>query len=68
MKAEEMAMVRVKEEEEECKQMAKYQKNVQFHANPIKYYKAVVVKYGDKKLTTPLTPRLMTSQRGRIYN
>ena len=52
MKAEEMAMRRVKEEEEEQKRMAEYRRSLQFHAQPIKHYKPVVVRYSDKKLTT----------------
>lgn len=65
MKAEEMAMERVKEEEEGWKRMAEYRHSLLFKAQPIKY-KPVVVSYGDKKLTTPLTPTLMTSKRHRV--
>ena len=65
MKEEEMAAVRNEEEEEESKRMTEYRRSLQYHAQPIKHYKPVGVYYGDKELTTPLTPTLITSQRRR---
>ena len=65
MKEEESAMKRMEEEEEEHKKMVAYRRSLQHHAQPIKHYKPVEVSYGDKELTTPLTPILITSQRSR---
>ena len=65
MKEEEMAAVRIEEEEVEQKRMAEYRRSLQHHAQPIRHYKPVEVSYGDKELTTPLTPTLITSQRRR---
>ena len=65
MKEEEMAKMRAEEEEAERKRMMQYRRSLQHHAQPIKQYKPVEVCYGDKELTTPLTPTLLTSQRCR---
>lgn len=64
-KAEEMAVKQMEEEEVQRKQMAEYRRSLQHRAQPIKHYKPVEVNYGDKPLTTPLTPTLITSQRRR---
>ena len=65
MKEEEMATKRAEEEEEERKRIAEYRRSLQYHAQPIKHYKRVEVCYGNKELTMPLTPTLITSQRSR---
>ena len=65
IKEEEMAAVRTEEEEEERKRMVEYRQSLQYHAQPIRHYKPVAVCYGDRELTTPLTPTLITSQRRR---
>lgn len=64
-KVDELAMKRIEEEEEEYKRMAEYRRSLQHQAQPIRHYKPVEVYYGDKELTTPVTPTLFTSQRRR---
>ena len=65
MKEEEMATKRAEDAVEERKRMTEYRRSLQYHAQPIKHYKPVEVYYGNKELTTPLTPTLITSQRSR---
>ena len=65
LKEKEMAVRRIEQEEEERERMLEYRQSLQYHAQPIRHYKPVEVSYSDKKLTTPLTPTLITSQRRR---
>ena len=65
MKEEEIATVKLEGEEGERKRMVEYRRSLQYHAQPIRHYKPVEVCYGNKELTTPVTPTLITSQRRR---
>ena len=65
MKEQEMATIRIQEEEVERKRMVEYRRSLQHHAQPIRHYKPVEISHADKELTTPLTPTLITSQRRR---
>jgi targeting protein for Xklp2 len=48
-------------EEEERR---KVREAAEFHANPIKHFKPIVVKKSEKKLTEPKTPSVMKRSKG----